>query len=232
MRLGLECFCTINSFPMAIFFLQVSFPLIMAWVIICKYWTPCLSFSLFATVLTNQAWPYHGIMFKLAYARKPENTAMLVFLSLISETWVPFISDHKHSMDLHKLRQHTDMKAFCRLFGASHFSLIYYRKGNDRVLFIPQRACLYKNISSPHVGHFRLGNSRAMLIHVSKTLLSAKGSLFPSLRKHLIVWFYNFSSGIVHLVPLVSDRVVVANLNRITLVTSPPESSVCLAILD
>lgn len=112
MRLGLECFCTINSFPMAIFFLHVSFPLIMAWVIICKYWTPCLSFSLFATVLTNQAWPYHGIMFKLAYARKPENTAMPVFLSLISETWVPFISDHKHSMDLHKLRQHTDMKAF------------------------------------------------------------------------------------------------------------------------
>lgn len=123
-------------------------------------------------------------------------------------------------------------ESICRLFGASHFSLIYYRKGNDRVLFIPQRACLYKNISGPHVGHFRLGNSRAMLIHVSKTLLSAKGSLFPSLRKHLIVRFYNFSSGIVHLVPLVSDRVVVANLNRITLVTSPPESSVCLAILD
>lgn len=60
---------------------------------------------------------------------------MLVFLLLISESWVPFISTHKHSMDLHKLRQHADMKAFWRLFGALHFSLLYYRKRNDRVLY-------------------------------------------------------------------------------------------------
>lgn len=79
---------------------------------------------------------------------------------------------------------------------------------------IPQRACLYKNIFSPQTGHFRLGNSRAMLIHFPKTLLSANGSLFPSLK--LIVWFYTFSSGTVHLVTLVSDRAEVANLYRIT----------------
>lgn len=94
-RLGLECLCTINSFLTAIFFLQVSFSLIMAWVIICKYWTSCLSFTLFAVVLTSQAWSYCGIMFKLSYAMKPENRVMLVFLALISATWVPFNSDHK-----------------------------------------------------------------------------------------------------------------------------------------
>lgn len=85
-RLGLECLCTINSFLMAIFFLQVSFSLIMAWVIICKYWTLCLSFTLFAIVLTSQAWSYCGIMFKLSYAMKPENRVMLVFLVFISAT--------------------------------------------------------------------------------------------------------------------------------------------------
>lgn len=223
-----ECFSTINSFPVVIF-LQVSFPLIMILVIVCKYWTSCLSFALFATALTSQAWPYCGKMFNLAYVRKRENTAMPVCLSLISETWVPFSSNHKHSMDLHKLRQHADMKAFCRLFGASHFPCFITEKemtGSS----IPQRACLYKNTFSPQIGHFRLGNSRAMLIHVSRTLLSVNGSLSPSLR--LIVWFHTFSSGIVHLVTLVSDRAEVANLYRIILVTTPPETSVCFAILD
>lgn len=94
-RLGLVCLCAINSFPMANFFLQVSFSLIMAWVIIHKHWTSCLFFALFATILTSQAWPYCGTMSKLSCAKKPENRIMLVFLALISRTWVPFNSDHK-----------------------------------------------------------------------------------------------------------------------------------------
>jgi len=34
-------------------------------------------------------------MFKLSYAKKPENRVMLVFLALISATQVPFNSDHR-----------------------------------------------------------------------------------------------------------------------------------------
>lgn len=71
---------------------------------------------------------------------------MLVCLSLISENLVPFISNHKHSMDLHKLRQQADMKAFCRLLGTSHFSLLYYRKGNDRVLYPTESVFVQEHI--------------------------------------------------------------------------------------
>lgn len=112
------------------------------------------------------------------------------------------------------------------------FSLLYYRKGNDRALCISHRACSYKNTFSPQIGHFRLGNSKAMLIRISKTLLSANGSLFPSLRKYLIVWFYIFSSGTVCLGTLGSDTLLVANLYRITLVITARESSVGFAIMD
>lgn len=153
-RLGLECLCTINGFLMAIFSPQVSFSLIMAWVIICKYWTSCLSFTLFAIVLTSQAWSYCGIMFKLSYAMKPENTVMLVFLAHISATQVPFKSDHKalHGSAQAKTTHWHEKRIF--KFEAFHFSLFYYRKGNDRVVRIPHRACLY-NRFSPQIGHER-----------------------------------------------------------------------------
>lgn len=76
---------------------------------------------------TSQAWPFCGITFKLSHARKPENTAMLVFISELRSHF-PLIT--KHSTDPHELRQHVDTK-FCKVFGAYHFSFLYYRKGND-----------------------------------------------------------------------------------------------------
>lgn len=166
---------------MAIFFLQVSFPLIMIWVIICKYWTSCLSFALFATLLTSQDWPYCGVCSSW-HMQGCQKTQPCLFafpsfqklgshLSLITSTpWVCTSSDNMLTW-----------KHFVRRLVHLIFPCFITEKemaGSS----IPQTECLYKNIFSPKIGHFRLGNSRAILIKVSKTLLSANGSLFPSVK--------------------------------------------------
>lgn len=174
---------------MVIFFLQVSFPPIITWVIICKYWTSCLSLALFATVLTSQAWPYCGIC-SYWHMQASQRTQACLFafpsfqklgshLSLITSTpWICTSSDNMLTW-----------KHFVRCLVHLIFPSFITEKemaGSS----IPQRECLYKNILSPKIGHFRLGDSTVMLIHVSKALLSANSSLFPFLKADSMVLYF------------------------------------------